>query len=44
VLCRRLGLRLAEVISAGLAVAVTQEWCREEAARLHAAFGRLDAS
>jgi hypothetical protein len=40
-LCRRLGLRLAEVVSAQLGVALTQEWCREEAARLHAEFGKL---
>lgn len=43
-LCRRLGLRLAEVVSAQLGVALTQEWCRTEAARLHAEFGKLDAS
>jgi hypothetical protein len=40
-LCRRLGLRLAEVVSAQLGVALTQEWSREEAARLHAEFGKL---
>jgi hypothetical protein len=43
-LCRRLGLRLADVASAQLGVALSQEWCRGEAARLHAAFGQLDAS
>lgn len=43
-LCRRLGLRLAEVTSAQLGVALTQAWCSSEAARLHAAFGRLDAT
>jgi len=43
-LCRRLGLRLADVASATLGVALTQEWTREEAARLHAEFGKLDAS
>jgi len=43
-LCRRLGLRLAEVASAQLGVALTREWCLGEAARLHAEFGRLDAS
>ena len=43
-LCRRLGLRLADVASAQLGVAVTREWCLTEAARLHAAFGKLDAS
>ena len=42
-LCRRLGLRLADVASSILGVALTQEWTRDEAARLHAAFGRLDA-
>jgi hypothetical protein len=42
-LCRRLGLRIADVVSAQLAVAITREWCSAEAARLHAAFGRLDA-
>ncbi len=42
-LCRRLGLRLADVVSAQLAVALTREWCSAEAARLHAAFGKLDA-
>ena len=40
-LCRRLGLRLAEVVSAQLGVALTREWCREEAARLHAELGKL---
>jgi hypothetical protein len=43
-LCRRLGLRLADVASSLLGVALTQEWTRDEASRLHAAFGRLDAS
>jgi hypothetical protein len=42
-LCRRLGLRIADVCSAQLAVAITREWCSAEAARLHAAFGKLDA-
>jgi hypothetical protein len=42
-LCRRLGLRIADVVAAQLAVAITREWCSAEAARLHAAFGRLDA-
>ena len=42
-LCRRLGLRLANVASATLGVALTQEWCRAEAARLHVAFGGLDS-
>jgi len=42
-LCRRLGLRIADVISAQLGVELTREWCSAEAARLHAAFGKLDA-
>jgi hypothetical protein len=42
-LCRRLGLRLAEVASAQLSVALTREWSFGEAARLHAEFGKLDA-
>jgi hypothetical protein len=42
ILCRRLGLRLAGVASIGLGAALTREWCSEEAARLHAAFGQLD--
>jgi len=41
-LCRRLGLRVAEVASAVLGAALTQEWVAAEAARLHAAFGALD--
>jgi hypothetical protein len=41
-LCRRLGVRLAEVASAQLGAALTREWCAEEAARLHAEFGKLD--
>jgi hypothetical protein len=44
ILCRRLGLRLAEVVSAQLGVALTREWCRAEAGRLHAEFERLGAS
>ncbi len=43
-LCRRLGLRLADVASAQLGVALTQEWCSKEADRLHSEFGKLDAS
>ena len=43
-LCRRLGLRYADVASAQLGVALTREWCSREAARLHAEFGKLDAS
>jgi hypothetical protein len=41
-LCRRLGMRLADVASVGLGAALTREWCSAEAARLHAAFGKLD--
>jgi hypothetical protein len=43
-LCRRLGLRLAEVVSANIGIALTRSWCSDEAARLHVAFGKLDAS
>jgi hypothetical protein len=43
-LCRRLGLRLADVASAQLGIALTREWCSKEASRLHAEFGKLDAS
>jgi hypothetical protein len=43
-LCRRLGLRLAEVASAKLGVALTREWCSAEAGRLHAEFAKLDVS
>lgn len=43
-LCRRLGLRLADVASAQLGIALTREWGSKEAARLHAEFGKLDAS
>ena len=43
-LCRRLGLRLAEVATAQLGVALTREWSSGEAARLHAEFGKLDVS
>jgi hypothetical protein len=43
ILCRRLGLRLAGVASVGLGAALTREWSAEEAARLHVAFGQLDA-
>ena len=42
-LCRRLGLRLAGVAVVPLGAALTQEWCSAEAARLHVAFGKLDA-
>jgi hypothetical protein len=40
-LCRRLGLRLADVVSAQLGVALTREWARNEGARLDAEFARL---
>jgi|SRR5471030_70390 len=43
-LCRRLGLRLAEVASVRLGMALTQEWCSGEAARLQAEFGKLDSA
>jgi hypothetical protein len=43
-LCRRLGVRLAGVASAQLGVALTERWCLDEAARLHAAFGQLDVA
>ncbi len=42
-LCRRLGLRLAEIVSAELALALTREWSSREATRLHAEFGKLDS-
>jgi hypothetical protein len=42
ILCRRLGLQLANVVSVGLGAALTREWCSTEAARLHAEFGKLD--
>jgi hypothetical protein len=41
-LCRRLGMRVADVASVGLGAALTREWCSAEAARLHVAFGKLD--
>jgi len=40
-LCRRLGLRLADVVSAQLGVALTREWARGEGDRLDAEFARL---
>ena len=40
-LCRRLGLRLADVVSAQLGVALTREWAREERDRLDVEFARL---
>jgi hypothetical protein len=42
-LCRRLGLRLADVVSAQLGVALTREWARGEGARLEAEFARLSS-
>jgi hypothetical protein len=41
-LCRRLGQRLAAVVSARLGYALTLEWCSAEARRLQAEFGKLD--
>jgi hypothetical protein len=41
-LCRRLGLRVADVASVGLGAALTLEWSLAEAARLHLEFGKLD--
>ena len=42
-LCRRLGLRLAEVFSAVLGVALTREWIAAESARLQGAFAELES-
>jgi hypothetical protein len=42
-LCRRLGVAVADVVAAQLGVALTREWCRQEAGRLHAEFAKLDA-
>ncbi|HEY3961011.1 MAG TPA: hypothetical protein VGL84_00645 [Gaiellaceae bacterium] len=41
-LCRRLGQRLAAVISARLGYAITQEWCSIEAPHLQSEFAKLD--
>jgi hypothetical protein len=41
-LCRRLGQRLAAVISARIGYAITQEWCSIEAPRLQSEFSKLD--
>lgn len=41
-LCRRLGQRLAAVVSARLSYAITQEWCSTEAPRLQSEFSKLD--
>ena len=43
-LCRRLGLRVANVVSVHLGLTLTREWSSAEAARLHAEFGKLHAS
>jgi len=42
-LCRRLGQRLADVVSARLGYALTLEWSSAEARRLQTEFGKLDA-
>jgi hypothetical protein len=42
-LCRRLGVRLAEVGSASLGVGLTREWVSAEAARLQTAFAELES-
>ena len=42
-LCRRLGLRLAEVFSGVLGVALTREWIAEESARLQGSFAELES-
>ncbi len=42
-LCRRLGLRVAEVVSTVLGVAVTREWIAAESARLQTAFAELES-
>lgn len=42
-LCRRLGLRVAEAASAVLGVALTREWTAAESARLQTAFATLEA-
>jgi hypothetical protein len=41
-LCRRLGLRVAEAASAVLGVALTREWTAAESARLQTAFATLE--
>jgi hypothetical protein len=42
-LCRRLGLRLAEVCSAVLGAALTREWIAAESARLQGSFAELES-
>ncbi|HWB22115.1 MAG TPA: hypothetical protein VG652_04450 [Gaiellaceae bacterium] len=41
-LCRRLGLRVTEVASAVIGVALTREWTAAESARLQSAFATLE--
>lgn len=43
-LCRRLGQRLAGLLSVRLGYALTQEWCAAEARRLQTEFASLDAA
>jgi hypothetical protein len=43
-LCRRLGQRLAGLLSVRLGYALTQEWCAQEARRLQTEFAALDAA
>lgn len=43
-LCRKLGQRLAALISVRLGYALTQEWCAAEARRLQTEFSALDAA
>jgi hypothetical protein len=42
-LCRKLGRHLADVVSARIALVLTQGWCSSEASRLQSEFGKLDA-
>jgi hypothetical protein len=43
-LCRKLGQRLAALMSVRLGYAITQEWCAGEARRLQTEFASLDAA
>lgn len=43
-LCRRLGQRLAALVSVRLGYSLTQEWCGSEARRLQTEFAGLDAA
>ena len=43
-LCRRLGQRLAALVSVRLGYALTEEWCGAEARRLQTEFAGLDAA